>query len=329
MALMRAVRYGRFGPPEVLHVNEVPVPEVGAGDVLVEVRAAGVGGGETMIRAGKLRRIMRPDFPQGVGVDFAGRVASVGVGVRGLRVGDAVWGLMPHRTFGSIADYVAVPERQLAPAPHDLGLVEAAALPSVGTTAITALTDKARLKGGERLLIRGASGGVGSVAVQLGKALGAHVTALASVRNLDWVGDLGADNALDYRTNAPETIGSFDVVLDTVGTDLAAYRRRLTRDGRMVALALDPDRLVRSLAHVAWGSVVRSRKTIAFSNNPSPERIAELTRYVESGAIRPIVDKVFPMSDIAETHRRLEAGGVRGKYVIEMQRTSGYSVTGS
>lgn len=329
MTSMRAVRYDRFGPPEVLHISEVPAPETGAGDVLVEVHAASVGGGEPMIRAGKLRRVMRHRLPQGVGNDFAGRVVSVGSEVYGLRIGDAVWGLLPHLKFGSIAEYVAVPERLLAPAPQNLDLVEAATLPSVGTTVITALTDKARLQQGQRLLVRGASGGVGSVAVQLGKALGAHVTALVSARNLDWVRDLGADTALDYRTTDLKDVGRFDVILDTVGTDLETYRRRLARHGRMVALALDPDHLVKSFVAIGWGSVVRSRRVTIFSNDPSAERIAELTRYVESGAIRPIVDKVFPMTAIVETHRRLEAGGVRGKYVIEMQRTPVDSVTSS
>ena len=321
MTSMRAVRYDRFGPPEVLHISELAAPETGAGDVLVEVHAASVGGGEPMIRAGKLRRIMRLKFPQRTGVDFAGRVASVGADVHGLHIGDAVWGLMPHLAFGSIAEYVAVPEGRLARAPRNLDLVEAAALPAVGTTAITALTDKARLEEGERLLVRGASGGLGSVAVQLGKALGAHVTALVSARNLDWVGDLGADTALDYRTTAPEDLSRFDVILDTVGTDFGAYRRRLTRHGRMLPLALDPDHPLTSAALVAWGSVTDRRRIKAFSNDPSAERIAELTRYVESGAIRPIVDTVFPITAVVESHRRLEAGGVRGKYVIEMRRT--------
>lgn len=327
----RCARFGTTGsgPPEVLHVGEVPAPETGAGAVLVEVHAASVGGGETMIRAGKMRWIMRRKFPQGVGNDFAGRVAAVGGDVRGLSVGDAVWGLMPHLTFGSIADYVAVPRQLVARAPRNLDLVEAAALPSVGTTVITALTDKARLERGERLLVRGASGGVGSIAVQLGKALGAHVTALVGARNLDWVADLGADAALDYRTTDPEDVGRFDVVFDTVGTDLGRYRRRLTRDGRMVALALDPDHLVKTFVAVGWGNVARSRRITTFSNDPSAERIYELTRYAESGAIRPVVDTVFPMAAIVEAHRRLEAGGVRGKYVIDMERTLVSSVVDS
>lgn len=317
---MRAVQYDRFGPPEVLRINEVPTPDPGAGEVLVEVHAASVGAGEIAFRAGKMRRITRSAFPLGTGVDFAGRVSAVGSGVHAWHSGDAVWGLMPHLAFGAIAEYVAVPEQRLARVPKNLGLLEAAALPVSGTTAMTALTDKAHLAPGERLLVRGATGGVGSIAVQLGKALGAHVTALAGARNLGWVKELGADVAIDYRTTRPQDLDRFDVIVDLVGTDLGAYRARLTRQGRMIALAFDPDRIIASIAGTGLRAAVSPRKFKLFSNNPSADRIAELTQSVEAGDIRPVIDTVFPMTDIAEAHTGLEAGGVRGKYVIDMQR---------
>ncbi|MEV0261899.1 NAD(P)-dependent alcohol dehydrogenase [Streptomyces sp. NPDC050617] len=316
---MRAAQYDRFGPPEVLRVNEVPTPDPGPGEVLVEVHAASVDAGEAAFRAGKLRRIARGAFPRGVGGDFTGRVAKAGPGVHAWRAGDAVWGLMPHFAFGAIADFVAVPEQRLAGAPENLSLLDAAALPTSGTTALTALTDKARITPGERLLVRGAAGGVGSVAVQLGKALGANVTALAGARNLDWVAELGADTVLDYRTTRPEDLGRFDVIVDVVGTDLGAYRARLTRQGRMVALAFDSDRIVRSMLGTGLRAAARPGRIKLFSNNPSADRIAELARYAEAESVRPVIDTVFPMSGIAEAHRRLEAGGVRGKYVIDMR----------
>ncbi|MEU0478331.1 NAD(P)-dependent alcohol dehydrogenase [Streptosporangium sp. NPDC006013] len=317
---MRAVQYTRFGPPEVLRVNDLPTPQPGPGEVLVEVRAASVDAGELAFRAGKLRRISRTRSPRGVGGDFAGRVAALGSGVHAWSVGEKVWGLMPHFAFGAIADYVAVPEQRLARAPKNLSLLESAALPVSGTTAMTALTDKAGLNSGERLLVRGATGGVGSIAVQLGKALGAHVTALASARNLDWITELGADVALDYRTTRPQDLGHFDVILDVVGTDLGAYWARLTRRGRMVALAFDQDRILTSMATTGLRAALSPRRMKLFSNNPSPTRIAELTASAEAGSIRPAIDTVYPITGIAEAHRRLEAGGVRGKLVIDMQR---------
>lgn len=317
---MRAVQYDRFGPPEVLRVTEVPEPRPGPGEVLVEVHGASVDAGETAFRAGRMRWISRAAFPRGIGGDFAGRVVAVGPGVRGRKAGDEVWGVMPHFTFGAIADYVAVPEARLAAAPGNLSLLEAAALPASGTTALTALTDKARLAPGERLLVRGATGGVGSVAVQLGKALGAHVTALAGARNLDWIKELGADVALDYRTTRPEDLGRFDVVVDVVGTDLGAYQARLDRRGRMIALAFDQDRIAVSMLGTGLRAALRPRRVKLFSNNPSAERMAELTRSAERGDVRPVVHAVLPMDDIAEAHRGLEAGGVRGKYVVDMGR---------
>lgn len=307
---MRAVRYDEFGPPEVLRVVEVPMPAIKPDEVLVRVRAAGVGGGETAIRAGRLRRVMRTRPPAGVGNEFTGHVEAVGADVRRLREGEAVWGLMPHLTFGSTAQYVAVPHRLVVPAPAE---IEAAALPSAGTTVLTALTEKVRLQTGQTLLVRGASGGVGSLAVQLGRTLGARVTALASAGNLDWVRGLGADEAVDYRSDVIAGLGPFDVILDAVGTDLPVFRRMLARRGRMIALALDPAHLLRNLLFIAG-----SPRVVTFSNNPSTDRLAELARLVDRGALRPVVDTVFPIDDIVTAHRRLEAGGVRGKYVIAL-----------
>jgi NADPH:quinone reductase-like Zn-dependent oxidoreductase len=193
--------------------------------------------------------------------------------------------------------------------------VQAVAL-SVGTTAITALRDLAKLAPGERLLVRGATGGVGYVAVQLGKAMGAHVTGLASAANLDLVKELGADEAIDYR--APGDLGRFDVILDTVGTGLPAFRRLLTPRGRMVTIAFDPGRPVRSLGYIATHAVRRRRWVRFFSGNPTTPLLAELGRWVASGAIRPQVDRVFPLADVAAAHRALEEGGVRGKVVVEL-----------
>ncbi|MEV4382201.1 NAD(P)-dependent alcohol dehydrogenase [Streptosporangium sp. NPDC049644] len=317
---MRAVQYTRFGPPEVLRINDVPTPRPGPGEVLVEVRAASVDAGELAFRAGRLRGIARARFPRGLGGDFTGRIAALGSGVHAWSEGEEVWGLMPHFAFGAIADYVTVPEQRLARAPKNLSLLDAAALPSSGTTALTALTDKAGLTSGERLLVRGATGGVGSIAVQLGKALGAHVTALAGARNLGWVTELGADAALDYRTTRPQDLGHYDVILDVVGTDLRAYQARLDRRGRMVALAFDQDRILTSMATTGLRAALSPRRMKLFSNNPSPARIAELTASAEAGSVRPVIDAVYPIGDVTEAHRRLEAGGVRGKLIIDMQR---------
>ncbi|MFF3749578.1 NAD(P)-dependent alcohol dehydrogenase [Streptomyces sp. NPDC002018] len=318
MTDMRAALYDRYGPPEVLYEGRVPVPALARGEVLVRVHAASVNGGELHGRAGRVRLVTGRRFPQRTGIDFAGEIAEVDASVAGtgLREGDRVWGILPRR-FGSAAEYVAVRPRQISPAPANLTLVEAASLP-VGTTAITALRAKARLRPGERLLVRGASGGVGSVAVQLGKALGAHVTALAGPKNLGFVQDLGADEVLSYTTTGPSDLGAFDVVLDTVGTDHRAFRRLLSPGGRMVAIAFDVEHIAASGFYLLASAVHGPRRVRFFSGNPRHELFAELTRYAESGAIRPVVDTVRPLAEIAAAHRALEAGGVRGKHIIQI-----------
>ncbi|MFC8226706.1 NAD(P)-dependent alcohol dehydrogenase [Streptomyces sp. NPDC057287] len=313
---MRAALYDRYGPPEVLYVGRVPVPSLRPGQVLVRVHAASVNGGELYGRAGRVRLVTGRKFPLRTGLDFAGEVAEVDPAITGLKPGDRVWGVLP-RTFGSAAEYVAVRPRNLSYAPENIGLVEAASLP-VGTTALTALKAKADLKAGERLLVRGASGGVGSIAVQLGKALGAHVTALAGTKNLDFVRELGADEAHSYATTGPSDLGRFDVVLDTVGTEHRAFRKLLAPGGRMVSISFDIDHIAASLGYLLASTVHGRGRVRFFSGNPQHDLLAELARYVESGAIRPVVDTVHPLADIAAAHRALEAGGVRGKHVIQV-----------
>ncbi|MBF8189467.1 zinc-binding dehydrogenase [Nonomuraea sp. K274] len=171
---------------------------------------------------------------------------------------------------------------------------------------------------GERLLVRGGSAGVGVVAVQLGRALGAHVTALAGARNLDFVGDLGTHEAYDYAITRPADLPRFDVVMDTVGTEHPAYRRLLTPSGRMVTIAFDVDRAAASLSYIAASTMYGRRRVCSFSGRPTHRLLADLTRYVEAGAVRPVVDTVFPLEKIAKAHRALEAGGVRGKIIVRI-----------
>ncbi|MEU4982501.1 NAD(P)-dependent alcohol dehydrogenase [Streptomyces sp. NPDC021969] len=318
MGEMKAVLFDRYGPPEVLYVGRRPVPAVGPDEVLVRVRAAGVNGGDLHDRTGKVRLVTGRAFPKGCGIDFAGEVAEVGPSVRGFREGQRVWGLLGRRT-GSMAEYVAVSPRRIASAPENLTPEEAVSLIAGATTAVTALRDKAALQPGERLLVRGGSGGVGSVAVQVGKVLGARVVALAGGRNLDFVRGLGAEEALDHRTTALSALGRFDVVLDTVGTEQARVRRLLAPGGRMVAVAPDLDRPLAWIGTVL-GSVAHGKGRIRFfSGNPDGALLAEAARLAERGDIVPVVDTVHPLDGVADAQRALAAGGVRGKHVVRVQ----------
>ncbi|KPC88505.1 dehydrogenase [Streptomyces sp. NRRL WC-3753] len=317
MGEMKAVLFDRFGPPEVLYVGRRPVPGIGPDEVLVRVRAAGVNGGDLHDRTGKVRLVTGRTFPKGCGLDFAGEVAEVGASVRGVREGERVWGLLGRRT-GSMAEYVAVSPRRIAPAPENLTPEEAVSLLAGATTAVTALRDKAALQPGERLLVRGGSGGVGSVAVQVGKVLGARVVALAGGRNLDFVRGLGAEEALDHRTTALSALGRFDVVLDTVGTEHARVRRLLAPGGRMVAVAADLDRPLAWLGTVLGSAVHGKGRIRFFSGNPDGALLAEAARLAERGDIVPVVDTVHPLDGVADAQRALAAGGVRGKHVVRV-----------
>ena len=327
MPEMRAARYDRFGPPEVLYEGTAPVPPLEPGFVLVRVGATSVNGGELWVRSGRVKRATGSKFPKSIGVDFAGQVEAVDPATSGVAVGDRVWGALPRDQYirgqrGAAAEFVAVHPRQLSPSPQGMEPVDAAALPS-GTTAITALRDKAMLQRGESLLIRGASGGIGTVAVQLGRHYGAEVTALVGAGNLDRVRDLGAHHALDYRATPLSELGRYDVVLDTVGTELPALRKLLSPGGRMVAITVDPDHMVSSMAFIARSTVYGSRRVRFFSGAPKSDLFADMTALVEQGAVHPVIAAVYPLASIADAHRALEKRGGFGKHILTIpERTA-------
>ncbi len=242
---MKAAQLDHYGSPDVLKVNEVERPAPGGGEVLVRIEASSVNGHDVIVRSGGLKMVSGRKFPLGTGLDFVGVVAKAGPAVDGCRAGDRVWGTVHPRQrhiTGAAAEYVAVPVDRVAPAPAGLTPAEAASLVVAGTTALIALRDSTHLETGERVLVRGAAGGVGTAAVQLAHAMGGHVTALARDRYAQALGELGADRVLGYDAT-PEQTGTFDVIIDTPGTDLESYRRRLDQerpDGHHRAVSLRP-----------------------------------------------------------------------------------------
>ncbi|MFD8928625.1 NAD(P)-dependent alcohol dehydrogenase [Streptomyces mirabilis] len=313
---MKAAQITSYGDAvDVLRINDVDRPAPGAGEVLVRVEASSVNGHDVIVRSGEMKIVSGRRFPLGTGLDFAGVVTGSGIGVEGLRVGDRVWGTVHPRqrhTIGGAAEYVVVPADRLAPAPAALSAAEAASLVVAGATALIAVRDTVRLAHGEKVLVRGAAGGVGTAAVQLAHALGCQVTALARARHAPALTDLGADEVLDHGSTTSDRIGPFDVVVDTVGTELNCYRSRLAKGGRMVTVGLSAP----ALAAIAASSVYGARRVRTFSANPDATVLRALADHVTSGALRPVVTSVYPLADIAAAHQAFERGGVVGKHVV-------------
>lgn len=312
---MKAVQIMSYGAADVLLVNEVDRPAPGAGEVLVSVEATSVNGHDVIFRAGELKMVSGRRFPIGTGLDFAGTVVETGADVQGYRAGDRVWGMVHprqrHVTAGA-AEYVTVAANRISHAPAGLSSVDAASLVVAGATALIALRDSVHVAGGEQVLVRGAAGGVGTAAVQLAHAMGGHVTALARDRHAELLTGLGADEVLDYRSTTSDRIGPFDVVVDTVGAELHCYRSRLAKGGRMVTVALS----LSALAAVAASTAHGSRRIRTFSANPGSALLGDVADHVTSGVLRPVVDSVYPLADIAAAHEAFERGGVVGKHVV-------------
>lgn len=320
MPTMHAAQIHSYGAPEVIRVGQVPLPQPKPGQVLVRVRATSVNGGETWMRAGRLRLMSGSRFPKGLGIDLAGEITGLGAGVTDMAVGDRVWGsldskkmVLTQAAVGTAAEYVAVDVRRVAPLPQGTQYADAIAL-LAGTTALTALRDKARIQPGERLLVRGGTGGVGYVGVELGHAFGAHVTTLVSAANIDVAEGLGADVALDYRSVGPDDLGRFDVIFDTVGTRMNDYRKLLAPGGRMVSIMAAPP--LRGFATILASLVHGGRRIRAFSGNPTRALINDYAQYVEDGRLHALIAGTYELDDTAGAHQSVESGGRPGKRII-------------
>lgn len=311
--IMRIVTQDTFGGPEVFRIAEVPVPDPAPGEVLVAVTARGVNPVDAAVRAGYYPLLGEPPFT--VGWDIAGRVAALGEGVTDLEVGERVFGLAAFpRAARGYADIVAAPREELARTPAKLDDVHAAALPLVGLTAHQAIigTNTAADTGlsGRRVLVQAAGGGVGHIAVQLAKAVGAHVVATASRRKLDFVAGLGADEVVDYTARDWTAIDPVDLAVDAFGGANLLRTIGVVRDGGTVATLLgETDDAARAAA--TERSVTISRINV----RPDPGALDHLVRLVDEGRLVPHVSATFPLEQVAAAHRELE-GGVRGKVVL-------------
>ncbi len=319
---MKAVVYDRYGPPEVLRQSEVAKPTIGESYILVRVRASAVTTADWRIRAaafpgvlwlpGRLMFGLFRPRNRVLGTDFAGEVVETGPSVTRFRPGDRVFGFAGK---GAHAEFVAVPETGAVVAtPEALSDEEAAALPFGGLSALVFLRDFAGLKAGQRVAIVGASGNVGSYAVQIAKALGAEVTGVASGRNAELVRSLGADRFVDYtRDDVTAEDSRYDVIFDTVGaTDFVRARRALTPNGLFLPLNFGLREMLQALRSKIFGGP----RVVTAVSGDTWEDLESLVAMVSEGALRPVVDSHYPLERITDAYRRVEGRHRRGAVVL-------------
>lgn len=333
---MKTFLVERYGDKAGVRAGETPDPQVGAGDVLVRVHAAGVNPLDLKIRDGEFKAILPYRLPLILGNDFAGVVVQVGPAVTRFAVGDEVYARPDKDRIGTFAELIAVHQDDVAIKPATLTMAEAASLPLVALTAWQALVERAQVRPGQKVLIHAGSGGVGTIAIQLAKQLGAHVATTASTAKVDLVKQLGADLVVDYKKQAFETVlDGYDVVLDTLGGQTTAKSLRVLKPGgTVIGIAGPPDAaFARELGANAILRLVMSalsfttrrrakRRGVTYSflfMKASGDQLRELTPLIDAGKIRPVVDRVFPFAETREALEYVEKGRAKaGKVVVAM-----------
>lgn len=312
---MKAVQINAYGTNDVLKINEnAPKPSLKQGQVLVEVHAASINPVDWKIRVGYLKNMMPLHFPATLGGDFAGFVIEVREDVSEFKTGDAVFGsaIVLNGGSGSFAQFLATNVANSAHKPKTVSLEQAAALPLVGTSAVQALEEHITLQSGQKILIHGGAGGIGHVAIQLAKVLGAHVATTVSTEDVDFVKSLGADEVIDYKTqNFQEMLKDFDAVFDTVGGKITdASFSVLKKNGVVVSMVGQPNEdLAKRYGITAIGQGTKT-------NSSHLRRVAEL---VDSKKLKIVIDKVFPLEQVKEAFAYQEEVHPRGKVVLKIK----------
>ncbi|MFH9671091.1 NADP-dependent oxidoreductase [Streptomyces sp. NPDC017405] len=333
---MRAFVVEKYGDQSGMRAAETAEPRTGADDVLVKIHAAGVNPLDLRIRNGDFKTFLPYRLPLVLGNDLAGTVVRVGASVTRFAVGDEVYARPDKDRIGTFAELIAVHQDDLAPKPAALTMTEAASLPLVALTAWQALVERARVRPGQKVLVHAGAGGLGSIAVQLAKALGAHVATTVSTGKVDVAKDLGADVVVDYRTqDFAEVLDGYDVVLDSLGGEnLAKSLRVLRPGGTAISVAGPPDPAfarelgvnpILRLAMTALSFKTRrnaKRRGVTYSflfMKASGDQLRELTALVDTGKIRPVVDRVFPFEETLQAMEYVETGRAKaGKVVVVM-----------
>jgi NADPH:quinone reductase-like Zn-dependent oxidoreductase len=321
---MKAIVYHRYGPPDVLQFTEIEKPTAGEKEVLIKVRAASVNPYDFHFMRGTpyvvhlVAGIRKPKSPR-LGADVAGQVEAVGTQVTRFKPGDEVFGV----ARGAFAEYACASEPGLAAKPRNLTFEQAASAPIAALTALQGLRDKGHIQPGQKVLVNGAAGGVGTFAVQIAKSFGADVTGVCSTRNVEMVRSIGSDQVIDYTQQDFTRSGQrYDLIFDTVGNhSLSACRRVLNSKGFLVMAGGSSGRwqmgLMRAVRALLW-SQFSSRKLAGLLAKPNQKDLDALRALLEAGKVTPVIDRHYKLNEVPEAIRYLEEGHARGKVVITL-----------
>jgi NADPH:quinone reductase-like Zn-dependent oxidoreductase len=324
---MKAIVRRRYGPPDVLQFTEVEKPTPADNEILIKLHAASVNPLDLFhMRGVPLIRLipgLRTPEHQVLGCDIAGQVEAVGGHVKQFQPGDAVFGVTGF-AGGGFAEYACAIEDKLALKPANLSFEGAAAVPIAALTALQGLRDKGRIQQGHKVLVDGASGGVGTFAIQIAKSFGAEVTAVCSTRNVDTARSLGADHVIDYtRENFTKSGQRYDLILAAnAHHSIFDYRRALSRDGTYVLVGGGLAQVFQAMLLGPLLALIGSNKTCFFIANINQKDLVFLKDLLETGKVVPIIDRRYPLSDVAEALRYLEEGHAQGKVVLTVERGS-------
>lgn len=333
---MRAFVLETYGPGRLLQAVDLPMPDLHDDEVLVEVHAAGLNQLDVKIRSGAFKLILPYRLPLVLGHDVAGIVVKTGPRVSRFKTGDEVYARADDFRIGSLAEFIPVKETSLTLKPRSLSMDEAASIPLAGLTAWQALVDKANLQKGQRVFIQAGSGGVGTLAIQLARHLGATVATTASAANAALVQRLGADVVIDYKTqDVEDVLRDYDVVLHSQDAkELEKSLRVLKNGGKLISISGPPDPAFGRDTAASWpmrlavrllsAGVRRRAKRLGVDYaflfmKANGNQLGELTRLIEAGAIRPVIDQVFPFESTNEALAYVEAGRAKGKVVVRMK----------
>ena len=322
---MKAIVYSRYGSPEEREYTNVKRPTPKKGEVLVRIKAAAANRADRYLLEGKpyLFRLafglMRPKYPI-LGADIAGVVEDLGEGVTDFNLGDTVYGDLSGVGNGGYAEFVAVPTEVLAPMPADLSFVKAAGVPMAGVTALQALRDRGELKLGDKVLIYGASGGVGNFAVQLANILGAEVTAVCSSKNVETALNSGAHHVVDYKTtNVLDLNRTYDLILACNGyLPLKDYKRLLKTNGTCVTIGGSLKQIFQTMFLGAFISVGNKKRFRVLSAKPSTDDLLFLSQKIEEGTLDPFIERQYALENVPLLFKDRMQGSAKGKLVVTM-----------